>query len=61
MEKLNIRGEMNALPVNGVLELPKSDYRPASVRSTAASLRENENKAFLVSVSRDLITVTRTS
>ena len=46
--KVNVRGAMNTLKINEVMELPKEDYKPASIRSTAASICENEGKVFLV-------------
>jgi len=61
MEKINIRGQMNALPVNGILTLPKSICRPSTVRVTAGMLKETESKTFAVSVKANTITVTRIS
>ncbi|MFQ9293866.1 MAG: hypothetical protein ACLR4B_04270 [Bacteroides fragilis] len=37
-EKLNVRGALDSLKVKEELTLPKGEYIPSSVRSTAASL-----------------------
>lgn len=60
-EKINVRGAINALEIGGLLELPKGEYIPSSVRNTAASIKGDTGKTFTVSVSDELISVTRNS
>lgn len=60
-EKINVRGAINALEVGGLLELPKGEHIPSSVRNTATSIKGDTDKTFTVSVSDELITVTRNS
>jgi hypothetical protein len=57
--RVNVRGTLNTLEINEVLELPRKDYNPASVRSTVGVIREVTCKAFSVSVKPDSIFVTR--
>ena len=61
MKKMNIRGKMKSMKVREKLELPRTDYRPSSIRSTASSLKLDENKIFAISVDSELITVRRMS
>jgi hypothetical protein len=58
-QKINVRGTINTLNVNEILELPKKEYNPASIRATAGIVRENTGKGFSVSVQLEKITVTR--
>lgn len=58
-EKLNVRGALDSLKVKEELTLPKGEYIPSSVRSTAASLGSDTGKSFSVSVGAESIVVTR--
>lgn len=61
IEKINVRGAINALEVGGApLELPKSVYILSSVRATASSVVADTGKAFTVDgTDKDKIVVTR--
>jgi hypothetical protein len=59
--KISVRGTINTLNVNEVLELAKGEYKPASVRTTVGILRENTGKGFSVSVQLEKIIITRLS
>lgn len=59
--KINVRGAINALNVDGELKLSPKKYVPSSVRSIAASLKTDTGKRFSVSVADDEIVVTRKS
>lgn len=60
-DKISVRGAINALSVDGELELPSKKYVPSSVRSIAASLKADTGKKFSVSVIGETIVVTRKS
>lgn len=67
-EKINVRGAINALEVGGEpLELPNAvsvggdGYKPSSVRNTASSITSDTGRKFTVSVTDEVITVTRNS
>ena len=61
--KDSIRGTLNSLNVNQVVKLPKSKYRPSSVRCIAGILTGDSGKTFTVNVTTndEYITVTRIS
>ncbi|MDR0681618.1 MAG: hypothetical protein LBG15_07215 [Dysgonamonadaceae bacterium] len=59
--KINVRGTMREMGVNEVLELPRNQYRPLSVRSTATLIRENYGMAYSVTINSEKIIVTRVS
>lgn len=58
-EKINIRGEINALNVGEKLTLPKNGYAPSTVRSTTSSIKSDTEKSFSVSVGIDTIVIIR--
>lgn len=61
-EKINVRGAIAALEVGAEpLELPRGEYIPSSVRNTASSITGDTGRKFTVSVTDELITVTRNS
>lgn len=68
-EKINVRGAISALGVGGqMLELPNAvsvgedgGYKPSSVRNTASSVSSDTGRKFTVSVTDEIITVTRNS
>lgn len=61
-ERINVRGAINALEVGSTpLQLPKDDYKLSSVRATAGSVTGDTGKTFTVSVTEEIITVTRNS
>lgn len=61
IEKINLRGAINALEVGGdALVLPKGDYAISVVRSTSSAITGDTGKRFSVSGSEECITVIRT-
>lgn len=69
IEKINVRAAVKGLEVGGdSLELRNAakfgetkGYKPSSVRSTAAIITSDTGRKFNVSVTDELITVTRNS
>lgn len=58
--KINVRAAIKDLEIGGLpLQLPKFNYIPSSVRSTAAIITGDTGRKFTVSVTDELITVTR--
>lgn len=61
-EKINIRGSMNLLEVEGLpLELAKCDYKLSVIRSTAFNISNDTGKKFSVTTSKKMIIVKRIS
>lgn len=62
-EKINIRGAITSLEtVGGDFVFPRTDdYKPSTVRSTAAQIKADTGRSFRVEVKRDKITVIRKS
>lgn len=66
-EKINVRGAISALEIGGEpLELlnavsvgEENGYKPSSIRNTASSITSDTGRKFTVSVTDELITVTR--
>lgn len=60
MEKINIRGAINSLKVEGgALKFPKPLYRPSIIRSIAGQITSDSGKKFNVSASLNEIIVKR--
>jgi hypothetical protein len=59
--KINMCGTMRKMNAGDILEVRREDYRPLSVRSTAALLRENYGYGYSVSVGPEKIVITRIS
>lgn len=61
-ERINVRGAIRALEVGGVpLILPRPEYAPSMVRSTAGSVTVDTGRRFKVEVLMEFIRVTRKS
>lgn len=62
IEKINVRGTINALLVGEKpLILPRAHYVPSVIRNTAGSVTTDTGKRFTVSVGKNTITITRLS
>jgi hypothetical protein len=57
--RINIRRTMQSMQLDDVFEFPREEFKAASVRATASSLRENYGQAYSVSVKSEKIVVTR--
>jgi hypothetical protein len=57
--KINVRGTMQKMAVNDVIEFLRPEVKPLSTRSTATLIKENTGKGYSVSVKTDKIIVTR--
>jgi len=60
-EKINIRGSINGLEPGTKLTLSRKIYKPSTVRSSAVQLKTDTGKVFTVTVTHNLIIVTRLS
>lgn len=61
-ERINVRGAVKALEVGGTpLILPRPDYVPSMVRSTAGSVSLDTGRRFKIEVLAEFIRVTRKS
>ncbi len=61
-ERINVRGAIKALEVGGnPLVLPRPDYVPSMVRSTAGSVTVDTGRRFKIEVGAETIRVTRKS
>lgn len=59
--KVNVRGGITALEVNGVFCIPKKEGKPSYVRNAASTVASDTGRKFSVSVREDTIVVTRKS
>ena len=62
-EKINIRGAIKALAAIGeTYVFPRNeDYKPSTIRNTAASVKSETGRQFRVQVGKDSIVVIRKS
>jgi predicted Zn-dependent protease len=57
--RINIRRTMQSMQPADVFEFSREEFKASSIRTTAASLKENYSQAYSVSVKNEKIVVTR--
>jgi hypothetical protein len=61
VEKINVRGAINALRVRQTLTLARGVYKPSTVRQTASAIKADTGKCFSIRMDEGMINVKRRS